>query len=235
MTAIHTSTSSTESRLREEIAEIGRSFRNLGMAPGTSGNISAKLDDGWLMTPTNASLGALDPAEISKLDWDGNLLAGKPPNLALSSMTPPHHTALRKVLWPHFSPSRTRALEPFARKHAARFLDEGIERGSIDANGGLGRRLSVRVAFAIIGLPEADADRAAELVGLAFDRSPDVKGPNQKALDAQAELHRYLKGQIDSRKAKPGVAAGEAPDDVLAYAAARRAAAGGAGRPRALV
>ena len=37
------------------------------------------------------------------------------------------------------------------------------------------------------------------------------------------------------RKAKPGVAAGEAPDDVLAYAAARRAAAGGAGRPRALV
>ena len=79
MTAIHTSTSSTESRLREEIAEIGRSFRNLGMAPGTSGNISAKLDDGWLMTPTNASLGALDPAEISKLDWDGNLLAGKPP------------------------------------------------------------------------------------------------------------------------------------------------------------
>ena len=79
MTAIHTSTSSTESRLREEIAEIGRSFRNLGMAPGTPGNISAKLDDGWLMTPTNASLGALDPAEISKLDWDGNLLAGKPP------------------------------------------------------------------------------------------------------------------------------------------------------------
>ena len=133
-----------------------------------------------------------------------DLLAGKPPNLALSSMTPPHHTALRKVLWPHFSPSRTRALEPFARKHAARFLDEGIEHGSIDANGGLGRRLSVRVAFAIIGLPEADADRAAELVGLAFDRSPDVKGPNQKALDAQAELHRYLKGQIDSRKAKPG-------------------------------
>ncbi|MCK0714955.1 3-oxo-tetronate 4-phosphate decarboxylase [Chromohalobacter sarecensis] len=75
----HISTSTTENRLREEIAEIGRSFRLLGMAPGTSGNISAKLDDGWLMTPTNASLGALDPAAISKLDWDGNLLAGEPP------------------------------------------------------------------------------------------------------------------------------------------------------------
>lgn len=75
----HISTTINENRLREEIAEIGRSFRLLGMAPGTSGNISARLDDGWLMTPTNASLGALDPAAISKLDWDGNLLDGEPP------------------------------------------------------------------------------------------------------------------------------------------------------------
>ncbi|MDA3922017.1 MAG: aldolase [Salinisphaera sp.] len=68
-----------EAALREEIAAIGRGFRQLGVAPGTSGNISAKLADGWLMTPTNASLGALNPEEISKLDWDGNLLSGKPP------------------------------------------------------------------------------------------------------------------------------------------------------------
>ena len=133
-----------------------------------------------------------------------DLLAGKPPNLALSSMTPPHHTALRRVLWPFFSPSRARALESMVREHAARFVEEGIERGSIDANGELGRRISVRVAFAIIGLPEADADRAAELVGLAFDRSPEIKGPNERALAAQAELHTYLEGQIEARQASPG-------------------------------
>ena len=52
-----------------------------------------------------------------------DLLAGKPPNLALSSMTPPRHTALRKVLWPFFSPSRTRALEPMVRDYAACFID----------------------------------------------------------------------------------------------------------------
>lgn len=68
-----------ETALRDEIAAIGRAFRMLGVAPGTSGNISAKLADGWLMTPTNASLGALDPDSISKLDWNGNLLAGEPP------------------------------------------------------------------------------------------------------------------------------------------------------------
>jgi len=90
------------------------------------------------------------------------------------------------------------------RDYAARFIDEAIERGSADANGGLGRRISVRVAFAIIGLPEEDADHAADLVGLAFDRSPDVKGPNDRALAAQAELHGYLKGQIEARQAAPG-------------------------------
>lgn len=77
MTAIHTSRA--EQGLREQISEIGRAFRDLGMAPGTSGNISARCEDGWLMTPTNVSLGDIDPATIAKLDWDGNLLAGNKP------------------------------------------------------------------------------------------------------------------------------------------------------------
>lgn len=132
-----------------------------------------------------------------------DLLAGKPPNLALSSMSPPRHTALRKRLWPFFSPSRTHAREARVRAIVARLLDEAIERGRIDANAELGRRLSVRVAFDLIGLPEADADHAADLVGLAFDRSPDVQGPNARALEAQAELHAYLSGQIEARQAEP--------------------------------
>ncbi len=132
-----------------------------------------------------------------------DLLAGKPPNLALSSMVPPDHTALRKALWPFFSPRSTRALEPFVREHVTRFLEEGIARGRIDANGELGRRISVRVAFRLIGLPQSDADRAGDLVGLAFDRSPDVKGPNERALDAQAELHAYLADQIELRRRNP--------------------------------
>jgi len=144
-----------------------------------------------------------------------DLLVGKMPNLALSSMTPPHHTALRKLLWPFFSPSATRRLEPFVREHAQTFIDEAIERGSIDANGELGRRISVRVAFKIIGLPLRDADRVAELVGLAFDRSPEIKGPNQRALDAQAELHGYLESRIRDRQESPGE--GDLLDSLIAY------------------
>ncbi|MBA1272955.1 3-oxo-tetronate 4-phosphate decarboxylase [Stutzerimonas azotifigens] len=69
---------SEESALREEIVEIGRSLYLRGLSPGSSGNISARLDDGWLLTPTNACLGRLDPGDIAKLDWQGNHLAGKP-------------------------------------------------------------------------------------------------------------------------------------------------------------
>src|SRR6202011_3163339 len=56
----------TESNIREEICRLGRSLFERGLTPGSSGNISVGLDDGgWLVTPTNASLGSLDPARTS--------------------------------------------------------------------------------------------------------------------------------------------------------------------------
>ena len=71
---------SSEARLREEIAEFGRSLFERGLTAGSSGNISVRLEDGWLLTPTNASLGRLDPEKISKLDWKGNSLSGDQPS-----------------------------------------------------------------------------------------------------------------------------------------------------------
>jgi 3-dehydro-4-phosphotetronate decarboxylase len=69
-----------ESKLREEIADLGRSMFERGLTHGSTGNISARLDDGWLLTPTGSNLGRLDPARISKLDWNGKLLAGDAPS-----------------------------------------------------------------------------------------------------------------------------------------------------------
>jgi 3-dehydro-4-phosphotetronate decarboxylase len=68
----------SEATIREEICEFGRSIFDRGLTAGSSGNISARLDDGWLLTPTNSSLGKLDPARLSKLDWNGNHLSGDP-------------------------------------------------------------------------------------------------------------------------------------------------------------
>jgi ribulose-5-phosphate 4-epimerase/fuculose-1-phosphate aldolase len=80
----------TEIRLREEICLYGRSLFERGLTPGSSGNISVRLDDGgWLVTPTNASLGFLDPARISRLDSSGHLRSGDAPTKEI-----PLHTAL---------------------------------------------------------------------------------------------------------------------------------------------
>ncbi len=66
----------TESALREKIARVGQTLYQRGLSPGTSGNISVRLEDGWLVTPTNSSLGQLDPDHLAKLDWDGRQLSG---------------------------------------------------------------------------------------------------------------------------------------------------------------
>jgi 3-dehydro-4-phosphotetronate decarboxylase len=66
-------------KAREKICEIGASIFNRGLTAGSSGNISLRIGDGWLMTPTNASLGRLDPARLSQLDEEGRLLSGDPP------------------------------------------------------------------------------------------------------------------------------------------------------------
>jgi len=68
-----------EAKLREEICIHGKSMFDRGLTPGSSGNISARVDDGWLMTPTNSCLGRLDPATISKVDAKGNPVSGGKP------------------------------------------------------------------------------------------------------------------------------------------------------------
>jgi 3-dehydro-4-phosphotetronate decarboxylase len=69
-----------EHQLREQICELGRSIFDRGLTHGSTGNISARCDDGWLLTPTGSNLGKLDPAKLSKLDWNGKLVSGNPPS-----------------------------------------------------------------------------------------------------------------------------------------------------------
>ena len=70
----------SENILRDQICEQGKSLFDRGYTHGSTGNISAKLDDGWLLTPTNSCLGKLDPARLSKMSWDGKLFAGDAPS-----------------------------------------------------------------------------------------------------------------------------------------------------------
>ncbi|NIF78597.1 aldolase [Paraburkholderia sp. Cy-641] len=79
--ALHTT---DEARVREEICACGASLYQRGYTVGTAGNISARLDDGWLITPTDACLGRLDPADIAKVDVDGRAVSGGKPSKTLA-------------------------------------------------------------------------------------------------------------------------------------------------------
>jgi 3-dehydro-4-phosphotetronate decarboxylase len=69
-----------EQQLRDELVKHGRSLFERGYSCGTSGNLSARLDDGMLVTPTNSCLGRLEPERISKVSLDGRLLGGDEPS-----------------------------------------------------------------------------------------------------------------------------------------------------------
>jgi ribulose-5-phosphate 4-epimerase/fuculose-1-phosphate aldolase len=75
---------SIEAKLREEICVVGASLYARGHAVGSAGNISARLPDGWLITPTDACLGRLDPADIAKVDLNGVAVSGGRPSKTLT-------------------------------------------------------------------------------------------------------------------------------------------------------
>jgi len=69
-------TLSKESHAREDICRVGKSLFDRGYLHATAGNISVRLDDGFLITPTDACLGFLDPAKLARLDHNVNQTSG---------------------------------------------------------------------------------------------------------------------------------------------------------------
>lgn len=74
----------TEEESREEICRVARSLFERGYVHATAGNVSARLDDGYLITPTDGCLGFLDPRTLAKVDASGNALGGARPSKTLA-------------------------------------------------------------------------------------------------------------------------------------------------------
>ncbi len=80
---------SVEARLRELICLLAKSMFDRGLTGGSTGNISARTEDGGLLvSPTGTSFGRLDPARLSRFDAEGNLIDGDAPTKEM-----PLHTA----------------------------------------------------------------------------------------------------------------------------------------------
>ena len=65
-----------ERALRDEICRVGQSLFERGYVHSTAGNISVRLDDGFLITPTDACLGFLDATRLAQVDREGAQVSG---------------------------------------------------------------------------------------------------------------------------------------------------------------
>lgn len=74
----------SEQPIREAIVRWSRSLFERRFTVGSSGNISVKLDDGYIFTPTNSCLGFLDAARLSRLDASGTHVDGDAPTKELA-------------------------------------------------------------------------------------------------------------------------------------------------------
>jgi ribulose-5-phosphate 4-epimerase/fuculose-1-phosphate aldolase len=97
----------TEHQAREEICRVGRSLFERGYVHATAGNISVRLDDGFLITPTDACLGFLQPESLAKLDLQGQQISGDKASKTLAlhrqiySAACEHDTQTRCVIHTH--------------------------------------------------------------------------------------------------------------------------------------
>lgn len=79
---------SGEAELRERMCLLAESMFDRGLTRGSTGNISARTEDGGLLvTPTGTSFGRLDPGRLSRFDATGELIDGDPPTKELSLHT----------------------------------------------------------------------------------------------------------------------------------------------------
>jgi 3-dehydro-4-phosphotetronate decarboxylase len=84
-----------EGQAREEICRVGKSLFDRGYVHATAGNISVRLDDGFLITPTDACLGYLDPAQLARLDAQSGQLSGPPASKTIALHSAIYRAAAR--------------------------------------------------------------------------------------------------------------------------------------------
>lgn len=102
---------SEEAKAREDITRFAKSIFDRGLTCGSSGNISVRLSDGTLLvTPTGSSMGFLDPAQISRLSDDGDLISGHKPTKEVALHTAFYDTRAQTGAVVHLHPTHSVAL-----------------------------------------------------------------------------------------------------------------------------
>jgi cytochrome P450 len=148
---------------------------------------------------------ALDPQTFSS-DGDGQGVAVPPQEirpLYPIELDPPMHTAYRIILNPHLNPRKVASMEPWIRAIVRDAMDALPGSGLVDIAEHLTLKVPPRVAFRVLGFPEADHAILAELVDAVGSSIADRQG------EAGPQLVGRLMGAIASRRSSERV------DDIL--------------------
>ena len=199
-----------ETRLRERICLLAASLHGRGLTHGSTGNISARLDDGRiLVTPTGSSFGFLDPARLSVLDAEGRHLDGDPPTKeiplhtgfyaarkgAAGAVVHLHsHHAVRLSLLPDLDPANVLpALTPYAIMQLGRVRLLPYFRPGDPAMGEAVRALDPLTSAVILAnhgpvVSAADLDRAVHAM-------EELEATARLALETRGERVRGLNAE----------------------------------------
>jgi cytochrome P450 len=122
---------------------------------------------------------------------------------------PPRHRPHRRVIRNSFTPPSIARLEDQLRRYARSCLEEVAEKGEIDFVTEVAHRIPAAIALSMMGVPEQDWDRMAELehITVTGGTDPEFIGdrPRSEVLgEAQAEIFRYFYALAEERRADPG-------------------------------
>lgn len=181
-----------ESLLPEQVAETARRSVALGLNQGTSGNVSARSREGFLITPSGRDMAALDAAEIVPLDMEGSFPA---------AMKPSSEWRFHRDLYAAFPEARAvvHAHSPFAVALACLRRDIPPFHYMVAMAGGTDIRCAAYATFGTQALSDAvlaalQGRRACLMANhglLAWGRS--LKGALALALEVEALCGQYLR------------------------------------------
>lgn len=142
---------------------------------------------------------------------DDHILSAPPLPMPITPMIhedPPRHLPHRRIIRHRFAPPNVARLEERIRRHTMSCLDEVAEQRDVDFVSAVAHRVPAAIALSLMGVPESDWDRMAELehITVTGGSDPEFVGTDARAkvvADAFAEIFAYFVGLIEDRRRDP--------------------------------
>ncbi len=122
---------------------------------------------------------------------------------SIIGMDPPRHTRLRNIVSRGFTPRRIAALEPAARRIAAKYLDPLRDAKRFDIQQEFSVKLPMDVISELVGIPEEMRDSYRHWIDGMLERDPDTLMPPPAGIEGAIQAREYVMSLLRERRARP--------------------------------